>query len=199
MRRRTGSCVSMMVRERRGRTHICWWTICGGWSGECLAFDTVQLRDLERYMGIVGAEVRMPLGEPCRVGKRPYGRSALSTAAACLKGFYLHQSSLGVNGELGRKLGKSRLPSRMDRRRSFLGHVVVAAHQPAGPEGAAPPASEDAPGRRPGEALRSAPSVPGTKAPGSVFFAAWRRSSAAPPRNHQRRQIPLGSIVHHDR
>ncbi len=90
---------------------------------ECLAFDTVQLRDLERYMGIVGAEVRMPLGEPWRVGKRPYGRSALSTAAACLKGFYLQQASRGINGELGKKLDQSRLPSRVDKRRSFLGHV----------------------------------------------------------------------------
>jgi integrase len=90
---------------------------------ECLAFETVQLRDLERYMGIVGAEVRMPLGEPWRVGKRPYGRSALSTAAACLKGFYLHQAALGVNGELGKRLDRSRLPSRVDRHRSFLGHV----------------------------------------------------------------------------
>jgi integrase len=90
---------------------------------ECLALDTVQLRDLERYMGTVGAEVRMPLGEPWRVGKRPYGRSALSTAAACLKGFYLHQASLGINGELGKRLDRSRLPSRVDRRRSFLGHV----------------------------------------------------------------------------
>ena len=93
---------------------------------ECLALDRVALRDLERYMGIVGAEVRMPLGEPWRTGKRPYGRSALSTAAACLKGFYLHQSSLGVNGDLGRQLGISRLPSRADRRRSFLGHVKSA-------------------------------------------------------------------------
>jgi hypothetical protein len=75
---------------------------------ECLTVAEVQLRDLERYMGILGAEVRMPLGEPWRVGKRPYGRSALSTAAACLKGFYLHQSSLGSNGELGKKLDKSR-------------------------------------------------------------------------------------------
>lgn len=49
---------------------------------ECLAFDTVELRDLERYMGIVGAEVAMPLGAPWRVGKRPYGRSALSAAAS---------------------------------------------------------------------------------------------------------------------
>ncbi len=93
---------------------------------ECLAFDKVVLRDLERYMGVVGAEIRMPLGEPWRVGKRPYGRSALSTAAACLKGFYLHQASLGVNGELGKKLDTSRLPSRVDRRRSFLGHVKSA-------------------------------------------------------------------------
>ncbi|MGW2702716.1 hypothetical protein [Streptomyces sp. NPDC001340] len=90
---------------------------------ECQTLAAVQLRDLARYMGMVGAEVRMPLGEPWRVGKRPYGRSALSTAAACLKGFYLHQSSLGINGELGKKLDKSRLPSRVSRRRSFLGHV----------------------------------------------------------------------------
>ena len=52
-------------------------------------------------MGLVGAEVRMPLGEPWRACKRPYGSDALSTAAACLKGFYLHQSSLGVNSDLG--------------------------------------------------------------------------------------------------
>ncbi|MGO4457286.1 tyrosine-type recombinase/integrase [Streptomyces sp. M-16] len=98
---------------------------------ECLAFATVVLRDLERYMGIVGAEVRIPLGEPWRAGKRPYGRAALSTAAACLKGFYLHQASLGINGELGKKLGVTRLPSQVDRRRSFLGHVKGA--MPANP------------------------------------------------------------------
>ena len=63
---------------------------------ECLTFGAVTLRDLERYMGLVGAEVLMPLGEPWRQGKRPYGQSALSCAAACLKGFYLHQASLGV-------------------------------------------------------------------------------------------------------
>jgi hypothetical protein len=63
---------------------------------ECLGLDAVTLRDLERYMGAVGAEVRMPLGEPWRAGKRPYGRDALSAAAACLKGFYLHQSSLDL-------------------------------------------------------------------------------------------------------
>ena len=98
---------------------------------ECLALEAVGLRDLERYMGIVGADVRMPLGQPWRVGKRPYGRSALSTTAACLKGFYVHQALLGVNGELGRQLSRTRLPSRADRRRSFLGHVVTAV--PANP------------------------------------------------------------------
>ena len=98
---------------------------------ECLAFDTVQMRDLERYMGIVGAEVRMPLGEPWRVGRRPYGRSALSAAASCLKGFYLHQACLGVNAKLGERLDGTRLPSQVDRRRSFLGHVKSA--MPANP------------------------------------------------------------------
>ena len=55
-------------------------------------------------MGILGAEVRMPLGEPWRVGKRPYGPAALSITASCLKGFYLHQAALGVNAELGKAL-----------------------------------------------------------------------------------------------
>jgi len=52
----------------------------------------VTLRDLQRYIGIIGAEVRMPLGEPWRAGKRPYGPAALSAAAACLKGFYLYHA-----------------------------------------------------------------------------------------------------------
>ncbi|HEX3960304.1 MAG TPA: tyrosine-type recombinase/integrase [Trebonia sp.] len=98
---------------------------------ECLALGDVQLRDLERYTGIVGAEVRMPLGEPWRPGKRPYGRAALSTAAACLKGFYLLQASLGVSAGLGEVLGRTRLPTRADRGRSFLGHVK--AEMPANP------------------------------------------------------------------
>jgi integrase len=92
---------------------------------ECLGSDVVTLRDLERYMGLVGAEVAMPLGQPWRAGKRVYGRAALSVAAACVKGFYLHQASLGVNGDLGGVLGLARLPSRADRRRSFLGHVTT--------------------------------------------------------------------------
>jgi integrase len=90
---------------------------------ECLPLPAVSLRDLERYMGIVGAEVRVPLGEPWRVGKRPYRPDALSAAAACLKGFYLFQAAGGVNRELGRALNQFRLPTRADRERSLLGHV----------------------------------------------------------------------------
>jgi len=74
-------------------------------------------------MGLSGAKVAGPHGEPWRAGKRPYGRSALSTAAACLKGFYVHQASLGVNRELGDQLARTRLPSQADRRQQFLGHL----------------------------------------------------------------------------
>jgi hypothetical protein len=92
---------------------------------ECLALDRVGLRDLQRYMGLLGAEVRMPLGQPWREGKRPYGPAALSITASCLKGFYLHQAALGVNPELGKSLSQTRLPSRLDRRRTFLGHTTT--------------------------------------------------------------------------
>ncbi len=91
---------------------------------ECLGFDAVVLRDLERYMGLVGAEVRLPLGEPWRLGKRPYGQAALSTAAACLKVFYLQLAGLGVNAELGSALNVSRLPSRADRDCALVGHAI---------------------------------------------------------------------------
>jgi len=104
---------------------------------ECLPLERVGLRDLERYMGLLGAEVRLPLGRPWREGKRPYGPSALSITAACLKGFYLHQASLGVNRELGAAFDRGRLPSRADRRRRFLGHVVTSA--PANPIAPAAP------------------------------------------------------------
>lgn len=93
---------------------------------ECLPLASVGLRDLERYMGLLGAQVRGPWGEPWRVGKRPYGPSALAATASCLKGFYLHQAALGVNAGLGKQLDRSRLPSRADRGRSFLGHVATA-------------------------------------------------------------------------
>jgi len=48
-----------------------------------------------------------------------------------LKGFYLHQASLGINEELGRRLDKTRLPSRADRRRALLGDVKT--EMPANP------------------------------------------------------------------
>lgn len=65
-------------------------------SSTTAAVETAGVRDLERYMRLVGAEVRMPLGEPWRAEKRPYGHAALSTTAACLKGVYLHEAALGV-------------------------------------------------------------------------------------------------------
>lgn len=91
---------------------------------EGLESSGVTLRDLERYMGAVGAKVPGPFGEPWRIGRRPYGPSALATAAACLKGFYLHHAARGVNRELGRALDQSRLPTRADRRRRLLGHTT---------------------------------------------------------------------------
>jgi integrase len=91
---------------------------------EALALEGVALQDLQRYMGLLGAKVPGPHGEPWRAGGRPYGRSALQTAAACLKGFYLHQASFGVNRELGDQLARTRLPTQADRRRAFLGHVT---------------------------------------------------------------------------
>ncbi|MGH3802093.1 MAG: tyrosine-type recombinase/integrase [Pseudonocardiaceae bacterium] len=91
---------------------------------ECLALGVVSLRDLERYMGAVGAKTRGPFGLPWREGKGPYGHSALSTAASCLKGFYLHQAAMGVNQALGAQLDRTRLPSKADRNRALLGHVM---------------------------------------------------------------------------
>jgi len=93
---------------------------------EALTLDSVTLRDLERYMGIVGAEVRMPLGEPWRAGRRPYGKTTLTTAASVLKIFYLELARLGRNPELGRQLGQIRLPARADRDRALLGHLKQA-------------------------------------------------------------------------
>ena len=122
---------------------------------EALTVDRAGLRDLQRYMGLVGAKVAGPHGEPWRAGRRPYGRSALQTAAACLKGFYVHQASLGVNRELGDQLARTRLPTQADRRRAFLGHLSreLPANPLAPPAGAAA-ASEDAARGRAGQAAR---------------------------------------------
>ncbi len=90
---------------------------------ESLTTETVAFPDLERYMAAVGAEYRGPFGKPWREGKRPWGQSALSTAAACLKGFYVFQGSQGAGREVAEAFKSGRLPSRADRRRMFLGHV----------------------------------------------------------------------------
>ncbi|GAA2217912.1 tyrosine-type recombinase/integrase [Streptomyces nogalater] len=90
---------------------------------EGLAPKNVTFSDVKRYMGAVGAEVPMPLGTPWRIGKKSYGNSTLKTAAACLKGFYLHHADQGINTELGEVLKAKRLPTKADKQRSLLGHV----------------------------------------------------------------------------
>ena len=92
---------------------------------ECLTTGTVTFADLERYMAAVGAEYRGPFGRPWREGKKPWGQSALSTAAACLKGFYVFQGSQGAGREVAGAFKAARLPSRADRQRMLLGHVVT--------------------------------------------------------------------------
>lgn len=91
---------------------------------EGLAPETVTLPDLKRYMGAVGAEFPGPFGQPWREGKKPYAQSTLETAAAALKGFYLHQGVLGINEVLAEEFKGTRLPSKADRNRALLGHVL---------------------------------------------------------------------------
>lgn len=92
---------------------------------EALSTQDVGLEDLLRYMGAVGAKVPLPLGQPWRVPpKRPYGVQALQVVAACLKGFYLHACMFGANAGLKAELDTRRLPTRADRDRRLLGHVL---------------------------------------------------------------------------
>lgn len=91
---------------------------------EKLTPESVEFSDLERYMGAVGAKVAMPLGNPWRTGQRPYGNSALSSAASCLKGFYLHQAAAGINSGLAEMLNRRRMPTQADRDRALLGHLT---------------------------------------------------------------------------
>ena len=88
---------------------------------EALVPETVPLQDLRRYMAALGAAWRGPYGQPWRAGRRPFGQSALSAAAACVKGFYRQQALLGVNPELGSQLQLARLPSHADRQRGVAG------------------------------------------------------------------------------
>jgi len=93
---------------------------------EGLATETVTLRHLQQYMGAVGAKVPMPFGQPWRTPpKHPYGDAALEVAAACLKGFYLHQRTFGINPELKAALEQQRLPTKTDRDRALLGHLMT--------------------------------------------------------------------------
>ncbi|GAA3819069.1 hypothetical protein GCM10022403_060600 [Streptomyces coacervatus] len=105
---------------------------------EGLTTETVQLLDLQRYMGAVGAKVPMPWGQPWRTPpKKPYGTSALRVAATVLKGFYLHQcAEKGINPELATALSVRRLPTRADRNRALLGHTMTSvAANPLTPRG----------------------------------------------------------------
>lgn len=94
---------------------------------ERLTTSMVGMTDLQRYMGAVGAVTALPWGEPWRLPpQRPYGQSALQTAAACLKGFYLHAcSERRVNEDLRVSLGVRRLPTQADRGRGMLGHALT--------------------------------------------------------------------------
>jgi integrase len=92
---------------------------------EGLSPQTVTMGDLKRYMAAVGAEYAGPFGRPWREGRRPYGQNSLEGAAACLKGFYLHLGSRGLQEELAEKFKQTRLPTKADRRRAFLGHVLT--------------------------------------------------------------------------
>jgi hypothetical protein len=98
---------------------------------EGLSPATVTFADLQRYMAAVGAEYPGPFGRPWRPDRSPYRQSSLATLAACLKAFYVFQESQGVGTELAAALKARRLPTRADRRRQFLGHVV--ADMPANP------------------------------------------------------------------
>jgi integrase len=91
---------------------------------EELTPESVAFADLERYMGALGAKMARPLGKPWRTGQRPYGNSALSSAASCLKGFYVRQAASGVNPELAEAMNRRRMPTQADRDRALLGHLI---------------------------------------------------------------------------
>ncbi|MGW3730301.1 hypothetical protein [Streptomyces sp. NPDC000851] len=96
---------------------------------EGLSPESVSMQHLERYMAAVGAEYAGPYGRPWREGKKPYSQSSLDSAAACLKGFYRFQGTQGIHQELAAMFDRSRLPTKADRRRMFLGHVAQKSRQ----------------------------------------------------------------------
>lgn len=89
-----------------------------------LTTDAVSLRELARYMGVLGAEYAGPFGLPWRNGRQPLSQSSLASVAACLKRFYSHQGTCGVNTSLAQALKRTRLPTRLDKQSLFLGHVA---------------------------------------------------------------------------
>ncbi len=95
-------------------------------SREGLTTEAISTAHLSRYMAALGAKFRGPYGAPWRAGKKPYSQGALVTAASCLKGFYVHLGSRGIRRDLAAELNQTRLPSKSDRRRKFLGHAVTA-------------------------------------------------------------------------
>jgi integrase len=119
----------LFLRQRAGGTdrtyayllvdHLRWLEFEG------LSPATATFVDLQRYMAAVGAEYPGPFGRPWRPDRRPYRQSTLETLAACLKGFYVFQGSQGLGTELAATLDARRLPTKADRRRHFLGHVVA--------------------------------------------------------------------------
>jgi integrase len=125
----------LFLRQRAGGTdrtyayllldHLRWLEFEG------LSLETVSFADLKRYMAAVGAEYSGPFGRPWRTDRSPYRQSTLETLSACLKGFYVFQGLQGVRGDLKTELDARRLPTRADRRRQFLGHVVT--DMPANP------------------------------------------------------------------
>ncbi|MFF2519674.1 hypothetical protein [Streptomyces sp. NPDC058086] len=78
--------------------HLRWLRFAG------LDAGSVSLQELRHYMAALGADYPGPFGLPGRENKRPYGHSALKTAAACLKGFCLHLGIRGVNRSLAEAL-----------------------------------------------------------------------------------------------
>ena len=118
---------------------------------ECLPLEDVRLRDLERYMGVVGADVRMPLGEPWRDGQAPLRPGGAVDGGGLPEGLLpapvvpRHQHGAGRD-------------ARPDEAADPGGPAAGAAGaredgdagEPAGAEGTVPPSPEDAPGRRTG-------------------------------------------------
>ena len=118
---------------------------------ECLSFGDVRLRDLERYMGVVGADVTDA------AGRAVAGRQAPLRPGGAVDGGGLPEGLLPAPVVPRRQHGAGR-GARPDEAADPGGPAAGTAGaredgdacEPAGPEGPVPPAPEDAPGRRTG-------------------------------------------------